>query len=790
MMRTLLRYFLSLSLIFSAAISIALTNNEESRQAQFALNRGRFAEFIKHWENTLSTLSPNQKIEVSVRLAEAYQSLGFTHQAQKYLEQALPLTQHPKDKIRKSLVLGGLSDVHLFQHDLEKAEHYAKQSVDLARQSSSALAYATALNYQGNVLSVQENYSEALTKYQTGLEQLRQEDDAMLRAKLLGNLVQIELKVEPAHLRHFDEALSQFRSLPNSHDKIFGLIKLGYFIQSKNTHQAKIILQEALTLAQQLLDNIGMIYATGYLGEVYEREKKYVEAEKLTQQAISLTQQHDVSTGFCATADDVSTEFSVNQSVSSAPELMYHWQWQLGRLKKSQCDLEGALVAYQKAADHLQCIQTMMIQCHDRHPPQSFYETAGKVYFELADLQLQLAHSVIEESLRQSKLQEARETLERLKVTELKNYFREDCLTVTKYKRIDEVLKNHDHTAVLYPMIFLDRVELILSLHGSLKQFQFFSEEVKEINQIIEDFLEQLKKPNNIGRWHRRDPEELSNATKLYNVFIKPIEQELDKIDTLVIVPDKLLRTIPFAAFYDFDIKDGKGKFLVEKYALAIIPGLSLVEPQTLKKDHLNLLAAGLSTFEQGFEALGDASTAIIQGIEQKKFCQDISLVSLTDEKFNRKELEQTLNRTAYTIVSFDTHASFNKNAQESFLLLARGDRLTLNDLEKLFFPNLFRKEPVELLTLSACETAKGDEQAALGLAGLTVKLGVRSVVGSLWKVDNKGTEQLMETFFRNLCDHSSPSKAQALQEAQKELLKKWPHPYYWAAFLLMGNWL
>lgn len=772
------RYFLYLVLVLSATMSIAFAN-EDSEQAQSAFDRGQFTEAITQWEKLLPTLPPNQQIEVYLQLASAYQSLGFINQAQEYLKQAWFLTRQLQDKIRESLVLGGLSDLYLLQRDWDKAKEYAKQIVDLARQSQSPLAVATALNYQGNVLSVQENYySDALKTYQASLEQLQLEDDAVLRAKVLGNMVQVEFVTDSSNPSHFEEALSHLRSLPVSHDQVFGLIKLGHLILTQNTRLAKEILQEALTLAKQLPDKMGIIYATGYLGEVSEKETQYVEAETFTKQAISLTQQSYVVSEFCKTA------------VSSAPELMYLWQWQLGRLKKIQNKLEGALVAYQLAANNLQCIQPMMIRGNYRYPPQSFYENAGKIYFELADLQLQLAHSITEESARQLKLREARDTLERLKVTELQNYFRDDCVTVTeeKYKEIDEVIKDKDnaHTAILYPMIFPNRVELLLSLPDkSLQQISVNTEDAKEnpLRSIIEELLGQLEKPNNETRWLRR------KAIRLYEVFIRPIERELEKIDTLVVVPDKLLRTIPFAAFYD--AKDGKGKFLVEKkYALAIVPGLTLMESKSLKRDSLNFLSAGLSISEKGFEPLGQASTAIVRGIQQEqKFCQNLStFVSLTDDQFNRYELEQTLNRTAYTMVSFDTHASFNKFSQESFLLL-HGDKLTMNDLAKLFYPNLFRKEPIELLTLSACETAKGDEQAALGLAGITVKVGVRSAVGSLWKVDNEKTAQLMTGFFKNLCDNPTLSKAKALQEAQQELLKEKPHPYYWAAFLLIGNW-
>ena len=117
---------------------------------------------------------------------------------------------------------------------------------------------------------------------------------------------------------------------------------------------------------------------------------------------------------------------------------------------------------------------------------------------------------------------------------------------------------------------------------------------------------------------------------------------------------------------------------------------------------------------------------------------------------------------------------------------------MNLDDLERLIRPGQFRGRPVELVTLSACQTAAGDDRAALGMAGVAVKSGARSAIASLWFVNDQSSSDLISAFYKNLWDQSGPTKAQALRKAQLSLLetRTYRHPCYWAPYLLIGNWL
>ena len=100
-------------------------------------------------------------------------------------------------------------------------------------------------------------------------------------------------------------------------------------------------------------------------------------------------------------------------------------------------------------------------------------------------------------------------------------------------------------------------------------------------------------------------------------------------------------------------------------------------------------------------------------------------------------------------------------------------------------------EKALELLVLSACETAAGDKWAALGLAGMAVKAGAKSTIATLWSVNDAATARLMSQFYEELVINHK-EKSQAIREAQLALLNndRYTHPLYWAPYVLVGNWL
>ncbi len=162
----------------------------------------------------------------------------------------------------------------------------------------------------------------------------------------------------------------------------------------------------------------------------------------------------------------------------------------------------------------------------------------------------------------------------------------------------------------------------------------------------------------------------------------------------------------------------------------------------------------------------------------------------LENKAFVKERVQSELRDTEYSIVHLATHGEFVREAGESFVLTYDG-RLDMDDLEYAMSMTTFREQPIELLTLSACQTAAGDDRAALGLAGIAVKAGARSALATLWFINDQASAVLVSEFYAQLQDPSL-SKVKALQQAQLKLVRdsRYEHPIYWSPFLLIGNWL
>ena len=152
--------------------------------------------------------------------------------------------------------------------------------------------------------------------------------------------------------------------------------------------------------------------------------------------------------------------------------------------------------------------------------------------------------------------------------------------------------------------------------------------------------------------------------------------------------------------------------------------------------------------------------------------------------------MELELKKEPFSLVHIASHGQFGGDVSETFLL-AYDEHFSMDRFGEYVGLFRFRDEPLDLLVLSACETAAGDDRAALGLAGVAVRAGARSALATLWHVNDPGSYELIVEFYRQL---RSPdiSRAAALQAAQLKLAgdMRYEHPFYWAPFLLINNWL
>jgi CHAT domain-containing protein len=161
--------------------------------------------------------------------------------------------------------------------------------------------------------------------------------------------------------------------------------------------------------------------------------------------------------------------------------------------------------------------------------------------------------------------------------------------------------------------------------------------------------------------------------------------------------------------------------------------------------------------------------------------------VRLLDGEFTVARFEHEVQSGDYNVVHVASHGFFGASVGESFLL-AYDNVIRIDELQKLIAIHGAQQPGIDLLTLSACDTATGDDRAPLGFAGAGIKARARSVVGSLWAVSDAATEQFMSLFYGNLPKHG---KAEAFTLAQRTLMQsaEFAHPYFWAPFILTGDW-
>lgn len=280
-----------------------------------------------------------------------------------------------------------------------------------------------------------------------------------------------------------------------------------------------------------------------------------------------------------------------------------------------------------------------------------------------------------------------------------------------------------------------------------------------------------------------RDIDYLPLSKRVYSWLIEPLEDRLAATDTetLVFVLDGALRNVPMSVLYD----EATEQHLIEKYAIALTPGLQLFDPQPLAERRIQAIVGGLTESRQGFSAL----PAVAQEVETIQ--SEVPSEVLLNDSFQKEQLEDEVISLNFPVVHLATHGQFSSDLEDTFIL-TWDDRINANELSSLLqTTELSQDQAIELLILSACETAAGDDRAALGLAGVAVRSGARSTLATLWQVNDAGTSKLMGEVYRQLGD-ANLTKAEVLRQAQLSLLQddEYAHPFFWAPFVLLGNWL
>ena len=753
-----------------------------------------------------------RQVEALIHLGYALHQMGQYQNALITLETARRLAVPLNETGLLATTLGQLGKAQsALGHDREALQLFS-DALTLARKDGPSLLVAILLNDLGTALGAQGDPAGAIRAYLEGTILARESGQqelsttAMINAAMasidLGEVIQAKERLEVAH--------RQLQELPESHGKAYGLLNLalGYeelrqqirpeqimlarldsavppgsrgvrlqdlpikpmpdgnspamakqelnagvmprpAVPSESDRQVfsireEQILKEAAAIATRIGDRTAESYALGYLGQLREQARQFPEALELTRRAVFAAQQ------------------------VKAPESLYRWHWQLGRILAATNKSDDAIHAYQQAVETVRPIRQEFSGYRGRR--HSFRDSVGPVFYELADLLLRRAVSSQDPIEQQRFLIQARDTSEQYKVAELQDYFKDECVKSAR-SRATATGAIPKTAAVVYPIILPDRLELLMYLDGTWKRTAT-SVPVDQLTGEVRAFRRTLQ--------DRSTRAYLSHSQQLYQWIVSPIEQELSsaKIDTLVFVPDGPLRTIPIAALHDGQ------QFLIKRFAVAVTPGMDLTDLRPIDRSNTRMLSVGITEAVQDFPALPHVKEEL-QAVKTL-----YGGTSLIDGAFRVPAMRTELREQPYSIVHIASHGVVTNDVNSSFLL-TYDDKITMDQLSQLIGMFQFRKTSLDLLTLSACETAIGDDRAALGLAGVAVKAGARSAFASLWLIDDEATSQLVREFYQQLKDPAM-SKAAALQQAQLKIASEplHDHPSYWAPFLLINNWL
>lgn len=708
-----------------------------------------------------------------INQAQALQYMGLYRRARKTLEEVEKSLANQPNSLVKATGLRSLGNALRVIGELSDSRKFLQQSLTIAQQLKSAPAISAAQFSLANTARAIANKAEgnaakkeivfALAAYQEAANTA-----ASPISRIQAQLNQLSLLVENEQFAAAEILRSQIaiNELPTNRRSIYAKINLAQTLTKIAENQTQLansqtainyhreaanLLASAVKESRNIKDLQAESYALGNLGRLYELTAQTPTSQTINQQALDLTEKALI----------------LAQSIS-ASDIAYRWEWQLGRLLKAQGDPKGAIKAYNAAVETLKSIRSDLVAINPDNPDVqfSFRESVEPVYRELVELLISTESQPSPETLLQ-----AREVIESLQIAELDNFFQEACLDA-KPVQIDQV----DTTAVvIYPIILKERLAVIVAFHNSYLRLYSTIKSQKEIEGIL-DNLQQ-----DIGRIDANNKEVLANLQQVYDWIIRPAEADLkqNNAETLVFVLDGLLRNIPMAALHDGQ------QYLVEKYSIAITPGLQLLPPQPLAQKQFKVLTAGLSEARQGFSPLPNVDR------ELTEITAKVSGEKLFNENFTNEKLQEALNVVAFPVVHIATHGKFSSLAEKTFIL-TWDNEINVKQLDSLLRRRQQEESrPIELLVLSACETADGDDRAALGLAGVAVRAGARSTLATLWRVNDDSTATLMENFYQELVT-SKLSKAEALAQAQRTLLKVTRfrnNPYFWAPYVLVGNW-
>jgi CHAT domain-containing protein/Tfp pilus assembly protein PilF len=795
---------------------------------------GQFTTALDYWDAAADayqqTDNSTQFGRVLTEQAQIYAGLGQPRQAVALLcgaepedfssqseawsctEGAYAIAEKAADRVGQAAALGSLAEAYRLMGQYETAQNSLETGLEFVQQHGLIQFEAPLLNSLGNTFARQSlvanrraeaaallNVSVA-APLQTEAAEQRQQAVAMLERAIAVAKSQADLGVElqsqlsllnlqqnspgsvndrkgdgPADIDPRQRIGNLITQLPPSRETAYAAITLaksyqpgrGFDCQQfRDDFATQSWLQTGLQIAETIQDSRAASFALGELGHQAECRRTWDTAAQLTQRA----------------------QLAASNALESADSL-YLWEWQMGRLYRQQGQVESAVAAYQQAITTLETIRTDILTA-DRELQFDFRDTVEPVYREYIALLLAPAAPVPDSALVKQNLpmppapiSETLTTVEALRLAELQNFFGDDCVLEPSADARQRFQQADPQATIITSVVLPEQTVLIVNLpDGTVRTIP--AGDTKELEAITADFRRRLK------RYTDRVYDSTA-AKQLYERLILPLEEDLNRTntETLVFVQDGFLRNIPMAALFDGQ------QYLIQRYAIATTPSLDLTAPAPTERGELVALAVGLSqdivtVSGRNFSSLPSVPVELEAIREQLP-----GSTVLLDEAFTLDRFSQALEENRYPILHLATHGQFSTVPEETFVITGPNqagvaEEITFGQLETLIRQSSPGNEYLDLISLTACETATGDDRATLGLAGVAIRSGARTAIASLWKLDDTTAASLTRSFYSNLRD-TSLSKAKAVQNAQIASIQADPngHPGRWAPLILVGNW-
>ncbi|MBT9314834.1 CHAT domain-containing protein [Leptothoe spongobia] len=810
-------------------------------QGHLYLAQGQTDEAREKWKEATKVYTqanyPEGRVKSLINQSLALRSLGFFRQSSDHLSEASELLAKQTESSLKVILMRHLGETERLMGNLVDSKTSLDKSLELAEKLNLPTEVAATQLSLGNTLQAMaqqkraiasrtnqtsdwdyagELYGDASTAYKELYNSEKDDEREVLTPPLLikfqAQLNHLDMAIHHQKWQEVEELLQkllqkkpeslleELNALPKGRPSLFIRMKLVRLLDTctakcpTKLHISKSRLYELLAdtreKAQALNDEIAESYALGYLGNLYETTKRDEDAWRFTDAA--LVKAH-------------------NQ-----PSLVYQWEWQLGRLDKNlQRNRESVLWHYDAAFRNAQTVRKDLLYVG---PDEqfNFRDNIEPLYRQYIGVLLPKNQEKEDVDLQgdPTQLIQAQTVIDDLRVAELESFLACGLIEPNddiQRASIQDIAKQDTKTAIIYPIILpdednpgADRLEVLLQLPDKPIE-RYISKSIlieppsgistnanfSATEEKLEQFRKELERPYFSSK--RGKP----LASEIYDWLIRPAGEELESMETLVFILDGAFRNVPMAALYDQE----KEQFLIEKYAIAVTFG-DLQLPQSEPDKTFSILAAGLSEDPKlkGFGPLPfvqrelDFIRATVPNMDEIK-----------NKNFTQESLEKALASTNHNVVHLATHGEFGTGRENTFIVAtppsqesqdkvkdqdkAKVDvdgKINLNELNELFRSRDLN--PIELLVLSACETATGDNREVLGIAGISIQSGARSTLATLWSINDSSTSILMRTFYEQLVDRDI-SKAQALQNAQINLLKNGHNLSSWAPYLLVGDW-